>query len=95
MEAKMWNHSEWISETDPYELENLFFEKLNEAGFTILKYDSHVFDGGGVTGFFILAESHFAYHTWPEEKRTYIELSSCNLEKQMLFLKSIKNIKTP
>ena len=30
-----------------------------------------------VTALFLLSESHFAIHTFPEENTTYIELSSC------------------
>jgi S-adenosylmethionine/arginine decarboxylase-like enzyme len=32
----------------------------------------------GYTCLYLLAESHFAIHTWPEEQTTYVELSSCN-----------------
>ena len=34
----------------------------------------------GYTALWLLGESHFAIHTFPEEQKTYIELSSCNLE---------------
>ena len=34
-------------------------------------------------------ESHFAIHTFPEENKTYIELSSCNEEKQIYFVNNI------
>jgi S-adenosylmethionine decarboxylase len=32
-----------------------------------------------------LAESHLAIHTFPEEGKTYIELSSCNERMQKAF----------
>ncbi len=39
---------------------------------------SHVvFDNGAVTLVLILAESHLAIHTWPEEDRIAIDLFSC------------------
>ena len=37
----------------------------------------HYFTPYGYTALFLLAESHFALHTFPEENKTYIELSSC------------------
>ncbi|MFN7971808.1 MAG: S-adenosylmethionine decarboxylase [Acidobacteriota bacterium] len=38
----------------------------------------HVFDGhGGVTGFWMLAESHLACHTFPEEGRASFNLYCC------------------
>jgi S-adenosylmethionine decarboxylase len=40
---------------------------------------------------FLLSESHFAIHTFPEEGQSYIELSSCVFEP---FLKFVSNIKT-
>ncbi|MEL7222709.1 MAG: S-adenosylmethionine decarboxylase, partial [Bacteroidota bacterium] len=36
------------------------------------------FEPQGWTGIWLLAESHLAIHTFPEARKTYIELSSCN-----------------
>jgi len=40
------------------------------------KIEKH-FEPFGYTGLWLLSESHFAIHTFPEENKTYIELSSC------------------
>lgn len=48
------------------------------AGFTILNFVEHHFQPQGYTALWLLAESHCALHTFPEEERSYIELSSCN-----------------
>lgn len=53
---------------------------LRRAGFGILEITRHYFQPQGFTALFLLCESHFAIHTFPEEGRTYIELSSCNLQ---------------
>ena len=77
MIAKMNKWSGWISETDPVKLDTTYREKLLDAGFKILKECEHHFQPYGYTKLYLLAESHFAIHTFPEENKTYIELSSC------------------
>jgi S-adenosylmethionine decarboxylase len=37
----------------------------------------HHFDGGGVTGFILLAESHIALHTYPELGFIALDIFSC------------------
>jgi S-adenosylmethionine decarboxylase len=37
----------------------------------------HCFEGGGVTGFLLLAESHIALHTYPEHGYIAIDIFSC------------------
>lgn len=79
MKARIWNHSEWVSECDPEVLMAHYEGILRRAGFGILEVTQHHFQPQGFTALFLLCESHFAIHTFPEEGRTYIELSSCNL----------------
>ena len=68
MQAKIWNHAQWVKETDPKALRGMFDELLRKA------------------------ESHFAVHTFPEFGRTYIELSSCNLDFYLNFLSMTKEL---
>jgi len=77
MIAKMNKWSGWITETDPATLDNTYKTRLLTAGFKILKECEHHFQPYGYTKLYLLAESHFAIHTFPEEGKTYIELSSC------------------
>ena len=80
MKAKIWNHSVWIKECEPAALFELFGSILRCAGFTVLDVLEHRFTPFGYTALFLLCESHLAIHTFPEEGRTYVELSSCNYE---------------
>lgn len=52
---------------------------LIEGGFSILQKSFHKFTkrGAGVTGIFILAESHAAFHTYPEWKCMTLDVVSC------------------
>lgn len=77
MIAKMNKWSGWISETDPTVLDNTYRKRLLDAGFKIVNECEHHFKPYGYTKLYLLAESHFAIHTFPEEGKTYIELSSC------------------
>jgi S-adenosylmethionine decarboxylase len=89
MKAQMYNYSSWIKETNSTILFDLFIEKLNDAGFGIENVIEKHFKPQGYTALFLLSESHFAIHTFPEENTTYIELSSCVKEPFDKFIKSI------
>lgn len=47
------------------------------AGATVLAAHFHPFDGGGVTGVLLLAESHITVHTWPEHGYAALDLFMC------------------
>jgi S-adenosylmethionine decarboxylase len=40
----------------------------------------HRFEGGGVTGLILLAESHIALHTYPEYGYVAVDIFSCGVE---------------
>jgi S-adenosylmethionine decarboxylase len=77
MIAKMYNYSCWVEETDPNKLKEVYDKLLNESGFNVLKYIDYHFTPYGFTALYLLSESHLAIHTFPEENKSYIELSSC------------------
>ena len=52
----------------------------------------HYFTKQGYTGLWLLAESHFAIHTFPEEDKIYIEISSCVKKYFDAFLQEIEEI---
>jgi S-adenosylmethionine decarboxylase len=37
----------------------------------------HCFDGGGLTGYLLLSESHIAFHTYPEHRYIALDIFSC------------------
>lgn len=78
MKATMSKWSDWIDITEPDVLNNMYRDMLKKSGFKILGEIDYHFQPQGYTKLFLLAESHFAIHTFPEEGKTYIELSSCN-----------------
>ena len=89
MKAIMYNYNKWIK----YEKEEIIVHKLEEmikrSGFTIINKVEHYFEKQGYTGLWLLAESHFAIHTFPEENKIYIEISSCVKEYFDRFVKEI------
>lgn len=85
MQAKIYNFADWIAETQPEILTPLFDEMIALSGFTVLDTIEHHFEPQGFTKLYLLAESHFAIHTFPEEGKTYIELSSCNFPMYLRF----------
>ncbi|CAL2075620.1 S-adenosylmethionine decarboxylase [Tenacibaculum sp. 190524A02b] len=85
IQPNIYNLQEWISETNPEVLKTTFEKILKQSKFTILAFNEHYFEQQGYTCFWLLGESHLAIHTFPESKKTYIELSSCNQEKLQIF----------
>ena len=92
MKAIMYNYNKWIK----YEKEEIIVPKLEEmikrSGFTIINKVEHYFEKQGYTGLWLLAESHFAIHTFPEENKIYIEISSCVKEYFDRFVKEISDL---
>lgn len=88
MEAKMWNISGWLpigNQTDG-DLDIKWNQILTESDFTVLNFVDHVFEPFGWTALWLLGESHFAIHTFPEEDKYYWELSSCIKDKYNNFI---------
>lgn len=92
MKAEIFNFHGWISETSPQKVTNLMEKLLESSGFTVLDKVEHAFEPKGFTAVWILAESHLAVHSFPEEGKTYIEISSCNRQKNDSFIESIKTL---
>lgn len=89
MQAKIWNYSQWINICDSSELREAFENALKKSGFNILGFIEHYFVPYGYTALWLLGESHFALHTFPECNRSYIELSSCNEDYYNKMVKSL------
>ena len=85
MIAQIWNKSGWIEEINPTMLKNNFSNLLGLSGFDILNFQEHYFEPQGYTALWLLGESHLAIHTFPEEKKSYIELASCNYDCYLYF----------
>lgn len=92
MQAKIWNYSAWIAETNPQKIKALFDELIGKSGFNVLDCSEHHFQPQGYTALWLLSESHFAVHTFPEFGKSYIELSSCNLEYYQRFIEMTKDL---
>ncbi len=85
VKAAIYNFQQWISITNPKVLKTSFDEILNHSGYKVLNFTEHLFPNGGYTCIWLLAESHLAIHTFIAENKTYVELSSCNKEMNVLF----------
>jgi S-adenosylmethionine decarboxylase len=90
----MFNCQKWYSLDDYPEIQHQIKHWLIVAGFTVIKEVEHHFSPMGYTGLWLLGESHLAVHTFPEENKGYLELSSCVEVPFNQFLKvaSIKEI---
>lgn len=86
MKAQIDNYSGWVDDIDPNSLKTDFELILRKSGFGIINFIEHHFEPYGYTGLWLISESHFAIHTFPEESKTYIELSSCNRDMYNDFL---------
>lgn len=89
MKAQIWNTRGWVNTTNPDKLKEFYSELLGLSQFDILAFSEHYFKPTGWTGLWLLGESHFAIHTWPEDNASYIELSSCNQLYQDFFISNL------
>jgi S-adenosylmethionine decarboxylase len=65
--------------TSRNKLYELFKVALSESNFTVINFLDYKFnsDGQGVTGIFLLSESHLSYHTYPEDSYLSIDIYTC------------------
>ena len=64
--------------SDSLEVENAFLDAAKVSGANIVKTVFHHFNPHGVSGIIVIAESHFAVHTWPEYGYVAVDLFSCS-----------------
>ncbi|MNF22166.1 S-adenosylmethionine decarboxylase proenzyme precursor [compost metagenome] len=60
-------------------LHGFFLGALQRSCFTVLDHLTHKFNAGGegVTGLYLLSESHLSYHTYPESHYISIDAYTC------------------
>lgn len=62
---------------NPEILETHLLEAVRLSGATAIQPFFHKFSPHGVTGIVIIAESHFAIHTWPEYGYCALDIFTC------------------
>ena len=92
MKAQIFNNSWWIHDTDPERLKTNLNAFLAGAEFGIEGEIEHHFQPQGYTCLWLLTESHLAVHTFPEEGKSYVELSSCVKKQFNIFCNAFKVI---
>lgn len=66
-----------VEETDNDTLVRICDESLEKGEVIILNKMIHAFEPQGLTLLYLLSESHFSMHTWPEYKKIRIDFFSC------------------
>lgn len=87
----------WIAElsncrvdlTNGPHIQNTCWNAAEAAEAKVLYTYSHKFDNGAVSIFVMLAESHIAIHTWPEEKYASLDVYTCGKIEALPIVKSI------
>jgi S-adenosylmethionine decarboxylase len=62
---------------DPKKLEKILIEAAKKAKNDPLEITIHKFNPQGITGVLLLAESHIAFHSWPEINYIGIDIFTC------------------
>ncbi len=81
----------WLDEfnADNELLRVLIDKALYDSGMQILDVKCHEFEGGGFTGVWLLAESHFSIHTFPERNYMSIDCYTCGACKPLNVVNSL------
>ena len=59
-------------------IERIMIEATELSGARMIKPLFHHFSPQGISGVIVIAESHFAIHTWPEHGYAAVDLFSCS-----------------
>lgn len=90
MTPTMYEYSCWLKGPEEQALMAIDWA-IQYSGHTVLGTVMHKFEPQGYTSLWLLAESHCAVHTYPEHKGSYLQLSSCSLEKYERFLYHLRH----
>ena len=92
MKAEIWEFGEWFKlDGLDYDSLKIYFENTLEcAGFDIRGSINTKFHPIGFTALWLLAESHLAIHTFDEEGKFYMQITSCNHEFFEEFVRLLK-----
>ncbi len=63
--------------SDPRMVEDAFLRAARDSGATVIGSSFHRFDPQGVSGFVVIAESHFSVHAWPEFDYAAVDIFTC------------------
>ncbi len=66
-----------VTLADAGRMKNAFLLAARESGASVIGADFHSFDPQGVSGFVIIAESHFSVHAWPEYEYAAVDIFTC------------------
>ncbi|MBK9145398.1 MAG: adenosylmethionine decarboxylase [Candidatus Melainabacteria bacterium] len=50
------------------------------SGAAVMDRSTHVFEGGGMTCVYVLAESHASIHTYPEHSSCFVDIFTCGYD---------------
>ena len=62
------------------DLESILHQGAENAGATVVQTVLHEFNPHGLSGVVVIAESHIAIHTWPEDSYAAIDIFTCGDE---------------
>jgi spermidine synthase len=62
---------------DYNKLDTIYLKSIDIAKMTLLGSKLHQFQPQGITGMYLLGESHLSFHTWPEKGNVSIDLYTC------------------
>lgn len=75
---------------DNHRVLEFFNDVLKKIDATIISVSFKEFGACGMSGVFVLAESHLSFHTWPEENYASVDLYVCGSKtKHSKFLKEV------
>lgn len=93
MKAEIFSNRMWIADTDPLRT-RIVIDEILKHHFKVLGYQDHFFPVQGWTATWMLGESHCAIHTFPEEGRSYLDVTSCNKDSQFWAMEKIRKYLT-
>ena len=62
---------------DIEQIKDIILESCKESNLHVVEFTFHKFEPYGLSGIFVLKESHIAIHTWPEYKFASVDVFTC------------------
>lgn len=78
MAQHLIGHVEGTEISTVEELQVIMEDVAEQCSFNVVAKAFHQFEPYGATGVFVLAESHFSVHSYPEDEKVYVDVFCCS-----------------
>lgn len=93
--SELWGVQNGLQLTEAEVLESTLMTVARKLELTVVNSFTHTFEPHGLSSVLILAESHLAVHTWPENRYLHLDVFTCSADTKIADLENVLREEIP